>query len=225
MGEAIGEMLPGAVAVAISPLPVIVVVIALVSAGGRRNGLAFLAGHVLGVAVPAAILLALAGVAEATERGEPVGWVSAVMLLLGLVLVALGIRQWWTRRMPADEPKTPGWMRGLERFGPVRMAATGVVLSAANLKNLIVIAAAVAGIVQSGRSAGEQVVALAVFTAIAASGVALPVVVAFALGPRSVEILTGAKTWLGANSGVIMGVIMILIGAKLIGDGIEGLAA
>jgi threonine/homoserine/homoserine lactone efflux protein len=225
MGEAIGEMLPGAVAVAISPLPVIAVVVALVSAGGQLKGVAFLAGHVLGVAVPGAILLALAGAADATERGKPAGWVSALMLLLGLALVALGVRQWWTRPRQVDEPEDPAWMRGLDRLGPVRMAATGVVLSAANLKNLIVIAAGMAAIAQSGGAAGEQALALAVFTAVAASGVALPIVVAFALGERSAAVLGRLKTWLGANAGVIMGAIMILIGAKLIGDAIEGFTA
>src|SRR5206468_3715984 len=38
MGQAIGDMLPAAVGVAISPLPIVAVVLTLVSARGRVNG-------------------------------------------------------------------------------------------------------------------------------------------------------------------------------------------
>jgi hypothetical protein len=50
MGKAIGDLLPAAVGVAISPLPIVAVVLMLVAARGRLTGPAFLLGWLVGVA-------------------------------------------------------------------------------------------------------------------------------------------------------------------------------
>jgi len=62
-----------------------------------------------------------------------------------------------------------------------------------------------------------------VFCVIATIGVATPVVIVFATGERSTELLGRLKTWMSQNSGVIMAVILLIIGVKLIGDAIAGL--
>ena len=55
-------------------------------------------------------------------------------------------------------------------------------------------------------------------------GVAAPVVIYFALGDRSGPILDRLKQWMAAHNAVIMAVLCLVIGAKLIGDGIAGLS-
>ena len=55
-------------------------------------------------------------------------------------------------------------------------------------------------------------------------GVAAPVVIYFALGQRARRILDELKAWMGAHNAAIMAVLCLVIGAKLIGDGISGLA-
>ncbi len=61
MGQAIGGSLPLAVGIAISPIPIIAVVLMLTTPRARANGPAFLAGWVLGLGIVGAIVLALAG--------------------------------------------------------------------------------------------------------------------------------------------------------------------
>ena len=222
MGAAIGDMLPAAVAVAISPLPIIAVVLILVSARGRVNGLAYLTGQIVGVVVAGAILLAIAGSAGAEGEGQPAGWVNWLKLLLGLVLVALAFKQWRARPAAGEEPETPTWMGALDEFTPLKAAGAGAALAAINPKNLILIVAGMAAIAETGIPTGEQAVALIVFTMIASLGVAIPVVLSFALGERSHDLLNRLKTWMAANSAVIMTVVLILIAAKLIGDAIAG---
>lgn len=225
MGEAIGDMLPAAVAVAISPLPIIAIVLVLVSARGRVNGLVYLTGQVAGVAGAGAILLALAGSAGAQDEGQPAGWVSSLRLLLGLVLVGLALKQWRGRPKENEEPQTPAWMEAFDSFSPAKTAGAAVVLAAINPKNLILIVAGMAAIAQAGVSAEEQAVALLVFTAISSLGTVTPVILYFALGERSTGVLDRVKTWMAANAAVIMAVVLILIAAKLIGDAIAGFAA
>jgi threonine/homoserine/homoserine lactone efflux protein len=222
MGAAIGDMLPAAVAVAISPLPIIAIVLILVSARGRANGLAYLTGQIVGVVVAGAILLAIAGSAGAKDEGQPAGWVNWLKLLLGLVLVALAFKQWRARPTAGEKPETPTWMGALDEFTPLKAAGAGAALAAINPKNLILIVAGMAAIAETGIPTGEQAVALIVFTMIASLGVAIPVVLSFALGERSHDLLNRLKTWMAANSAVIMAVVLILIAAKLIGDAIAG---
>src|SRR5437763_333602 len=52
MGQAIGQVVSFGVAVALSPVPIIAVVLMLATPKGPTNGLALLAGRILGIAVP-----------------------------------------------------------------------------------------------------------------------------------------------------------------------------
>ena len=75
MGEAIGDMLPAAVGVAISPIPIIAVVLMLVSTRGRANGPAYLAGQIIGVAGAGALVLLLAGASATPKKvSRRTGW-------------------------------------------------------------------------------------------------------------------------------------------------------
>ena len=113
-------------------------------------------------------------------------------------------------------------MQSIDRFTAARAAGFGVVLSAVNPKNLILTVSAAAAISQTGVSAGKQAVALAVFVAIATIGTGAPVVLYFALGERSRQMLDELKEWMARNNPTVIAVLCLLIGAKLIGDGIAG---
>ncbi|MDH3226570.1 MAG: GAP family protein, partial [Thermoleophilia bacterium] len=67
MGQVIGDILPTAIAVAISPLPIIAVILMLFTADARRNGTAFLGGWIGGLAVAGAIVLAVASAADLSQ--------------------------------------------------------------------------------------------------------------------------------------------------------------
>lgn len=217
MGQAIGDLLPAAVGVAISPIPIIAVVLMLVSAHGRVNGPAYLLGQIAGVAgAGAVVLLAAAGL------GEPEGSRTWLPLALGVVVLGLAAGQWRTRPRAGEEPVTPAWMGAIESFPPWKALGAGVVLSALNPKNLLLTAAGMAAIAAAGISAGEEAFALAVFTVIGSLGVAIPVILYFALGERSEPLLARLKEWMARSSAVIMTVILLLIGAKLVGDAIAG---
>jgi hypothetical protein len=62
-----------------------------------------------------------------------------------------------------------------------------------------------------------------VFIAVGSIGVGGPIVIYFVLGERSQKLLDGLKSWMAANNAVIMAVLVLVIGAKLVGDGISGL--
>jgi len=222
MGQAIGNFLPSAVGVAISPLPIVAVVLMLVTARARVNGPAFVAGWWVGLGIVGAVVLAVAGGANASTDSGPATWVDVLYLVLGLLLILVAAKQWRGRPHGEDEPPTPKWMGALDGFTPVKAGGAGVVLSALNPKNLLLAVAGAAAIAQTGISTGEQVVSYVIFVLIASIGVAAPVVVYFAMGDRSQHLLDELKTWLARNNAVIMAVLMLIIGVKLIGNAISG---
>ena len=83
--------------------------------------------------------------------------------------------------------------------------------------------AAAAAIAQTGIDAGQDAIALAVFVVIGTFGVVTPLVIFFVLGERSRKPLDELKSWMAAHNAAIMAVITLVIGVKLLGDGISGL--
>jgi threonine/homoserine/homoserine lactone efflux protein len=225
MGEAIGQILPTAVGVAVSPLPIVAVVLMLVTARGRANGLAFILGWWIGLALVGALVISVSGGASASSNGTPATWVNWFKVILGVLLLLLAAKQWRGRPHDEEEPPTPKWMGALDAFTPVKAAAAGVVLSAANPKNLLLAVAGAVAIAGAGLSTGDETVAWIVFIAVASIGVAAPVVISLAMGSRSDEVLHRLKGWMAHNNAVIMAILLLVIGTKLIGDGISGLSA
>jgi threonine/homoserine/homoserine lactone efflux protein len=222
MGQAIGHMLPAAVAIAISPPPIIAVILILVSPRAATNAPAYLLGWFGGLAVVGAVVLALSDGAGASVGGAPATWVNWLTLIIGSALVLLAFRQWRERPRGGEEPSTPKWMAAIDDFSPLKAARAGVVLTAANPKTLLFTVAGVEAIAQTGISTGEQIVAYVTFIVIASIGVAAPVAISVALGKRSQDLLERLETWFVFNNAVIMSVLLLVIGAKLIGDAIAG---
>jgi hypothetical protein len=99
----------------------------------------------------------------------------------------------------------------------------GSVLSRFTPKTVLVTGAAAAAIAGTGIDAAQETIALAIFVLIGTLGVGVPVVMYLVLGERSRKLLDGVKSWMAANNTVIMAVITLVIGFKLVGDGISGL--
>jgi hypothetical protein len=224
MGQAIGDSLPMAVGIALSPVPIIAVILMLVSTRARANGPAFIAGWLVGLAIIGVIVLAIAGPSDASSGGKPATWVSLIQLLGGLLLLLVAVGQWRKRPREGEEPSMPKWMGAIDAFTPGKALGAGAVLAGANPKNLLLAVAGAAAIAQTGIAGAQQAAAYAVFALIGTIGVGIPVVIYFVLGERSADILGTLKTWMGRNNLVIMSVLCLIIGVKLIGDAISGLS-
>lgn len=225
MGGVIGDLLPMAIGVAISPVPIIAVILMLFSARARSNGPVFLAGWMLGLVAVGVVVLALAGAAGAEDDGGPSTVASVVKLLLGLLLLLMAVRQWRDRPEPGEEAPVPGWMRAIDSFTAGRALGLAVLLSAVNPKNLALAVAAATTIAQAALSGGQTATALAVFVVLASASIAVPVVFYLVGGSRAKTVLDGWKTWLSANNATVMTVLLSVFGTVLLGKGIGGLFA
>ncbi len=224
MGQAIGQSLSFGVGVAISPVPIVAVVLMLATPRGRVNGPAFVLGWVVGLAILGTVVLLASSGADASSNGAPATWVSVLKLVLGAAGLLGAVVEWRGRPKGDAAPALPKWMSAMDQLGAGKALGMGALLSSVNPKNLLITVGAAAGIAQTGISAGQQAVALAIFVLIASLGVGAPVAIFFLLGERAGKLLTEMKDWMGAHNAAIMAVLFLVLGTKLIGDGISGLA-
>ena len=218
MGETIGQILGFAVGVAISPVPVIAVILMLFSRKATVNSVAFLLGWVLGLLSVGLIVLAAGLEASDGTPSTASGWIKVA---IGAVFILLGIRQWTSRPKKGEEAATPAWMSAIDDFTVVNSFGMAVLLAAVNPKNLGLTIAAGATIGASGLSNGDEIIVLVVFVMIASLTVAVPVVLNLVLGSKAEHALNEMKDWLIDNNATVMAVLFVVLGAKVLGDGIS----
>src|SRR6059058_2518192 len=105
MGEAIGQVLSFGVGVALSPVPIIAVVLMLTTPRGRVNGPAFLAGWVVGLAAVGTVVLLAASGGDASKAGQPADWVGILKLVLCVLLLGIAFKQWRGRPRGDEQPE------------------------------------------------------------------------------------------------------------------------
>jgi threonine/homoserine/homoserine lactone efflux protein len=113
-------------------------------------------------------------------------------------------------------------MRSVESASPGDALRLGLLLSAANPKILLLTGAAGLAIGTEADSPAAVAAAVAAFTLVAASTVAVPVVLYAILGERILPPLATAKDWLQANNAAVMAVVVTVIGLVLATKGIQG---
>ncbi len=224
MNGALGQIILFGVAAGLSPIPIVGTVVILGTPRARVNGPALLAGWLAGILVVGGVALAISGGAGANADDQKSSAIGVVQIAFGVALLVLAAKQFSKRPRAGEPAATPKWMNAVDDFSTRRCAALGVALSALNPKNLVLVLSAAGAISTSGASSDEQIAAFLLFTLIATIGVAAPIVIWFVLGDRSRDLLDGMKRWLTAHNAVIMTVLLLLIGALLIRDGIATLS-
>ncbi len=223
MTNPIGDILAPAVGVAISPVPIIAVVLMLFTKRAKSNSLAFLLGWVLGLTIVGVIVLYIAGTQDLSPDSGPSTAASMIKLLLGLLLLFLAIKQWKKRPKAGEEPDMPKWMKTIDSFTPVKASGLALLLSGANPKNLTLTLAAALSIAQANLSSLYSLILLGVFVAIGSITIAIPGLTYLIRGNKAAKTLNNIKEWLIHNNATVMFVLLLILGVDLVGRGIAEL--
>jgi threonine/homoserine/homoserine lactone efflux protein len=146
MGQGISEVLTFAVGVAISPVPIMAVILMLFSQRARVNGPMFLAGWALALAVVSGVVYFMSDVSDAATSSTASDTISWGKIVFGVLFLLLAARNWRSRPQPGTEPEMPKWMAGIDAFSPVKAFALGFLLVCPNPKNLLLSVSAAAGL-------------------------------------------------------------------------------
>ncbi len=225
MGQGIGEVLTFAIGVAISPVPIIAVILMLFSQRARVNGPLFLLGWVGALAVVGTVAYAIANQSNASTSSTTSDTVSWGKIVLGVLLLLLAVRTWHKRPAPGVESEMPKWMKGIDTLTPAKALGLGLLLAGVNPKNLILTIGAAVGLAQLGISTGDAVVSMAVFVVVASLTIASPVVYYLVGGASAKATLDDLKGSLAVHNPAVMTVLFLVLGADLIAKGLPPLTA
>lgn len=220
MRQAISEVLPLAIGVAISPVPIIAVILMLFSRRATVNGPVFLLGWVLALAVVGTVVYLVADSADASSSTSASDTVSWGQIGLGVLLLLVARRQWAKRPRPGEAPEMPKWMAGIDALAPGRAFLLGVLLAGVNPKNLALTLAAAAGLAQLGATGSDAIVAMVVFVLVASVTIAGPVAYRLLGGDTARAKLDELREWLGEHNAAVMAVLLLVFGVDLVAKGL-----
>ncbi len=208
-------LLPLAVGMAISPLPIVAVVAILLSARGRTAAPVYTAAFLLVTLAAIAVgALTAAGASSAShgEGGRIVVIVLGALLTVGFSIMA--ILSWRGRPRPGSAPTPPGWLSAMDAITPARAAGLGLLMAATNSKNLPL---ELKGGALVGAAHLALPLAILVCGVLAVAG-SLTLIVPTALGatgiPRIVSALDRLKSEMIEHNAVIMTVLFCVLAAN-----------
>lgn len=221
MWQALGGLLPIAVAVAISSVPISVTVLILLSPNRNRAAVPFLIGWVTGV-VAVIVLSALgASALPAPPRRGPDLVTAVLQIMIGTALVVLGVIS-LRRSSRSEHTGLPGWLSAVDSFGPLAAFGVAVLLDFRPKGLLLGIAA---GLALHGASVNtsEAALLISIYTLIATSTVVVPITASL-IAPRRMEPrLVTAHDWLERNGRTLTSSMMLMIGVVILGVGLTQL--
>jgi len=212
------DVLPLAVAIALSPLPVIAIVLMLLSEEGRVNAAALLAGWALTIFAIAGLVV-VAGIDASAHAPR---WVAAAEIAGGAALVGVAAVA-WARRAHGGAEWGARWLGLVDRIRPPAAFGLAVALGAFSVKDAALALDAGSHIEHAALSASQQVVVLVVFALVASVAVALPLAVDLVAGERAAPLLRRWHRWLERHSRTAAGALLGVLGIVLIANGAAAL--
>ena len=220
MVAVIGDILPLALGIMISPVPIIAAILMLLSPKAKGTSVGFLLGWILGIIIALVVFILLASVITPADPDQPQPVAGVIKILLGALMLVMAVRQWRGRPHAGAEAVLPKWMAAIDQLTAAKGFGLGFLLSAVNPKNLLMAAGAGVAIGSAGLALGSVAVVVVVFTAIAAASVAVPVIGYLVAAKAMAGPLESLRVWLVHNNATVMAVLLLVIGVVMVGKGL-----
>lgn len=219
MIEALRDAFPMSLGLALSPFPLIAIIIILMTPKAKSNSLWFLLGWILGIYGIGLLVLVIPGLGS--EDNTPSIYSGAIRIALGLSLLIFAFKTWLNRPRRDDEIVTPKLFLSIDKFGLQKSMFTGFLFSAANVKNMAFSAAGAVKINQSLPKNDNIFIALLLFSVIGSLTLIFPVII-YVFAEKKIEpTFLLWKKWLIKNNAILLVFILGFIGLMLLKGGIE----
>lgn len=209
------DLIPLAVGMLISPLPIVAIVAIILAPRGRTAAPAY-ASVFIGVSLVFVAVGALTSAgsssASPSDTAKTVSFVLAIVLAVGFT--ALAVASWLSRPRHGEAPKAPAWLAALDSVTPAKAAALGLLMAVTNTKNIPLA-------LKGGSLIGEAHLPL-----MAAGGLCLALVIAGSLpliiaavvatsgSKRTTTALERIKAEMIAHNAMIMTVLFAILAAN-----------
>jgi threonine/homoserine/homoserine lactone efflux protein len=222
LSAALGDLLPAALGVALSPLPIIATVLMLLSQRPRQTAPALALGWVVGLTAVLVVVLFVVGPdgVDTSSSSDTTYWIK---LVVGVLFLFLAGRTWRKRPRPGQQIAPPKWLATVETMSPVAAAGLGAALSALNPKNLALAVSGAVSIASNDLGSTQTVVCVVLFVVIGSLLVVGPVVAFLVRGQAMAGPLGQLKDFMQLHNAAIMTVLLGVLGLSNLGKGLGGL--
>ncbi|MDN5771832.1 MAG: GAP family protein, partial [Microlunatus sp.] len=198
MLTALGHVLPIAVVVALSSVPITATILILVSPRAGQTAIPFAIGWVVGLAL---VVIAAAAFGSSlpisTSRDQQTA-IGVGEILIGLALLAVAVVL-WRRGRHHQTTSHAAWLDKIGAIGPLAAVGVAAVLNI-RPKGLLLGLAAGLSVAGDTTDLSVAVVAIACYVALAASTVVVPVVLTLVSPTKMQPRLTATRAWLDHHS-------------------------
>ena len=214
--HAIGSSLPYAVAIALSAPPILALVVVMVTIRPVKVPAMFLLGWTTGILLVAGVLVGLVDLSVGPRLPATVGTI--VLIVGGVAVGVLALRSWRQRSGARDVP--PKWLASITRWSESRALRVGFTLGSVNPKNVVLVAAGAAAMLEASTAPGELTIAVMVFAVVSSLGVATPILLREFGGSRMNSGLERAAQWMTVHSKSLSTAVLIIIAIVMLGNGL-----
>jgi hypothetical protein len=192
--------------------------------GGRAKAALFALGWTLTIVVLTLVAALVIDAADDAGASATEDGVNIAQIVIGLAFFALAWKSWRSRPDPnAEQTAVSRQVRMLDRMsriGPLGAFGFGLLQGVAIVKNIPLALSGGARIGEAELGGGQVAAALIIFGLVASVGMIALVVVAVVGGSRLDPSIASLRTWLEDNMVTISIVVMLMIGAFLLGKGL-----
>jgi hypothetical protein len=220
----IAAIVPLALGVAISPLPIVGMLVLLLTKGARLNSLVMLACWIVGNAIAIGIAIAFAGRIPQPRHGTDLTAEAVFASLVGLALIGMAAISWFGRKDKPGGGEPPAWLQRVDNLTPWGGALIALSNALTSPKNLALTLTAGVVISRATPSSSIEIASSAVaYVAIASVLIVIPVIFYFVGRDRSVAILTRWKANVTAHASAFIEIVLLVIGIAMTVRGVSNL--
>jgi uncharacterized membrane protein YidH (DUF202 family) len=211
------QLLPLALTVAFTTVPIVVTLVVLVNFADAIRGWMVTAGYAVGLII---VLGAFTfGFLRIPAPSGNSTIIATVELVAGAALLTLGIIRIVRRKhQPRRVSSTPRLIAGLHHLSKPRSFALGLSF-AVHPENLLLCAAASARILAGNIAFADRAFVIVGFAIVGVSTVAIPTAMYAVSADRVKPAMERAQNWLTRNSHSVTSIVLVVVGAVLIGAG------
>ena len=219
----IGTITPLAIGVAISPLPIVGMLVLLLTKGARRNSLVMLSSWILGNAAAIGVAVIFAGHLPEPKHGTDLPAEYLFAALIGAALIGTAAISYLSRRRKPHAGEPPAWLSSVDNLTPWGGAVIALSNAITSPKNLAFTITAGLIISKSIGNYAERVAAGFYYVLIATTLIAVPVVFFYIGGEKSVVVLTRWKDKITMHASAFIEIVLLVIGIAMTVRGLSNL--
>jgi hypothetical protein len=217
------RILPLALGVAASPVPVAAVIILLLTKRARPNSLVFVAAWIAGNTVAITVAILFAGRITEPKVGMDFPAEGLGLALIGVMLAAAAVVSRRARMRRPDQGNPPAWLGAVDNLSSWGGAVVAFSNATTSPKNIALALSAGLVINKAAQPFASQTAEALFYVAVASTSIVIPVALFFVGGQRAVEILERWKARVTEHASGFMEIAIFVIGVGLAVRGLYNL--